>query len=159
MGGDSSKPWESVPTGSVVKYIIGAEILGARHWGIYIGDGLVVSKYDDGHIKCEHIGNKPWIGFKVKHICSNTKVAREALRRWEQKIPEYYNLQTDNCQHWVAKVYSSVGEYCPDPKEVSDVSIFFKNRVNKLSRDSNNNATPEAEKVLKKGLEILKKSS
>lgn len=82
---------------------MGSEILGARHWGIYVGNGYVVSKFGDGTIAAQHLEEKPWIGFTVKHYCSyygtgvpNQKIAEEAIRRYALNKKESYDLQTAN---------------------------------------------------------------
>ena len=51
-----------IERGAIIGYLLpGIEIV--NHWGIYVGNGYVISKYGNGKIEKHRLGEEPWTNF------------------------------------------------------------------------------------------------
>ena len=104
--------------GSIIKYWIGEAI---DHWGIYIGGGYVIGKFEDHRLHLQRITEGKWRDWKIV-TCGSMKLAQRAAELYDQKIITNYSMSSSNCQHWVKKLACEVGCSCPEPRSMGSMA-------------------------------------
>lgn len=101
--------------GCIVLYVFEQTL---EHWGVHIGGGYVVSKYNDDEIKLHHVSDDPWKNCFDLTTEESYKLALAAAREFDSGRGSRYHVTKANCQHWVKDLADSVEVYCPKPTTV-----------------------------------------
>ena len=101
-----------IERGAIIGYPIpGKEIV--NHWGIYVGNGYVISKYGNGKIEKHRLGEEPWANFIFIQKEGHAGLADKAIEVKKLNPDSDYNIVDANCQEWVRDLAYSVGAPCP----------------------------------------------
>ena len=83
------------------------------HWGIHIGNGFVLSKYDDSKIHRHRLGEGLWTHFIFVVQTGHDKLADRAIEQFTIDPDSWYNSVLSNCQLWVKSLAGVVDAPCP----------------------------------------------